>query len=94
MTQAGTPTRLQKTCLGWEQEEVLRCLLDNIDPAVAEDVDALIVFGGDGKVACDRASFPTSVHMLRRLMGNETLVVQSGRPITVMLSRVDAPRVN
>ena len=87
------PTGGQLSCQGWEQEGALRCLLNNLDPAVAEDPDALVVYGGRGKAARDPGSLRATVDALRRLKGDETLVVQSGKPVVVLPSHPDAPRV-
>jgi len=81
------------TCRGWEQEGALRCLLNNLDPAVAEAPGDLIVYGGNGKAARDHASLEQIVTTLRRLGGDETLLVQSGKPVAVLPSHPDAPRV-
>ena len=82
-----------RSCRGWEQEGALRCLLNNLDPAVAEAPDDLIVYGGNGKAARDHASLERIVATLRRLGGDETLLVQSGKPVAVLPSHPDAPRV-
>ncbi|HUY49449.1 MAG TPA: urocanate hydratase [Streptosporangiaceae bacterium] len=87
------PTGSHRSCLGWEQEGVLRCLLNNLDPAVAEDPDALVVYGGRGKAARDEESLRALVGALRRLAGDQTLIVQSGKPVAVLPSHADAPRV-
>ncbi len=81
------------TCLGWEQEGALRCLLNNLDPAVAERPGDLVVYGGRGKAARDWASLDALVGALRRLRADETLLVQSGRPTLVVRSHPGAPRV-
>jgi urocanate hydratase len=80
-------------CLGWEQEGALRCLLNNLSPAVAERPEELIVYGGQGKAARDWRSFHALVETLTRLGGEETLVVQSGKPVAVLSTHADAPRV-
>jgi urocanate hydratase len=89
----GVPTGPNASCLGWEQEGALRCLLNNLDPAVAEDADSLVVYGGRGKAARDPASLRAIVDALQRLKGDETLIVQSGRPVAVLPTHPDAPRV-
>ena len=71
---------------------MLRCLLNNLDPAVAEDPDALVVYGGRGKALRDHAALAATVGALRRLKGDETLIVQSGRPVAVLPTHPDAPR--
>ena len=87
------PTGRGLTCLGWEQEGALRCLLNNLDPAVAERPEDLVVYGGRGKAARDWASLHALVDALRRLRSDETLLVQSGRPALVVGSHPAAPRV-
>jgi urocanate hydratase len=87
------PRGLTLQCRGWEQEGVLRCLLNVLDPAVAEDSARLIVYGGRGRAARSWADVDTLVATLQRLAGDETLLVQSGRPVLVVRSHPDAPRV-
>lgn len=81
------------TCRGWEQEGALRCLLNNLDPAVAERPQDLVVYGGQGKAARDWPSLHALVRSLRRLGSDETLLVQSGKPALIVRSHADAPRV-
>src|SRR4051812_33209487 len=81
------------TCRGWEQEGALRCLLNNVDPDVAERADDLVVYGGRGKAARNWAAFDATVDALRRLESDETLIVQSGKPVAIVPSHDDAPRV-
>jgi len=80
-------------CRGWEQEGVLRCLLNNLDPAVAEDAEALVVYGGRGKAARSPEALAGIVSALERLGPDETLIVQSGKAVTVLPTHEDAPRV-
>ncbi|MFI7127990.1 urocanate hydratase [Nonomuraea sp. NPDC050153] len=80
-------------CKGWEQEGVLRCLLNTLDPAVAEDSARLIVYGGQGRAARSWADVDAIVAALERLGPDETLLVQSGRPVLVLPTHPDAPRV-
>jgi urocanate hydratase len=80
-------------CRGWEQEGVLRCLLNVLDPDVAEDSARLIVYGGRGRAARSWADVDAIVGVLERLAADETLLVQSGRPVLVVPSHPDAPRV-
>ena len=87
------PLGRELTCRGWEQEGALRCLLNNLDPAVAERPEDLIVYGGAGKAARDWESVDALVGALRRLGDDETLLVQSGRAVLVVRSHADAPRV-
>ena len=89
----GAPTGQTLSCLGWEQEGVLRCLLNNLDPAVAEDSEALVVYGGKGKAARDPEALRAIVDTLCRLKSDETMIVQSGRAVLVVKSHVNAPRV-
>jgi len=89
----GAPTGRTLSCLGWEQEGVLRCLLNNLDPAVAEDSEALVVYGGKGKAARDPEALRAIVDTLCRLKSDETMIVQSGRAVLVVKSHVNAPRV-
>ncbi|MEW6509539.1 MAG: urocanate hydratase [Bacteroidota bacterium] len=81
------------SCKGWVQEAALRMLMNNLDPEVAEDPDRLIVYGGTGKAARNWESFDTIVQSLRDLEGDETLLVQSGKPVAIFRTHTDAPRV-
>jgi urocanate hydratase len=81
------------TCRGWEQEGALRCLLNNLDPTVAERPDELVVYGGAGKAARNWECLEATVAALRDLGAGETLIVQSGKPVAVLPSHPDAPRV-
>ncbi len=78
---------------GWLQEAALRCLLNNLDPDVAEDPEQLIVYGGRGKAARDLGSLHAIVRTLERLKNDETLLVQSGKPVGVFQTHEMAPRV-
>ncbi len=78
---------------GWLQEAALRCLLNNLDPEVAEDPENLVVYGGRGKAARDRDSLHAIVRTLERLGNDETLLVQSGKPVGVFTTHEMAPRV-
>jgi urocanate hydratase len=78
---------------GWLQEAALRCLLNNLDPDVAEDPEQLIVYGGRGKAARDLGSLHAIVRTLERLRNDETLLVQSGKPVGVFRTHEMAPRV-
>ncbi|MFZ0376548.1 MAG: urocanate hydratase [Solirubrobacteraceae bacterium] len=88
-----TPQGLDRTCRGWEQEGALRCLLNNLDPAVAERADELVVYGGTGKAARNHECLEAIVGALKDLGNAETLIVQSGRPVAVLPTHPDAPRV-
>jgi urocanate hydratase len=83
----------QLTCKGWPQEAALRMLHNNLDPAVAEHPEDLVVYGGTGKAARDWPSFYAIEHSLRELEADETLLVQSGRPVGVLQTHEWAPRV-
>jgi urocanate hydratase len=80
-------------CKGWIQEAAYRMIKNNLDPEVAEDPDNLIVYGGRGKAARDWNSFNKILETLKILEDNETLLVQSGKPVGVIPSHKDAPRV-
>jgi urocanate hydratase len=80
-------------CRGWEQEGALRCLLNNLDPEVAEDPDALVVYGGRGRAARSPEALAEIVAALERLGPDETLIVQSGKAVAVLPTHADAPRV-
>src|SRR6188768_2171932 len=81
------------SCKGWIQEAALRMLMNNLDPEVAERPDDLVVYGGIGKAARDWPSFDAIVAALRALGNDETLLVQSGKPVGVFRTHADAPRV-
>jgi urocanate hydratase len=81
------------SCKGWPQEAALRMLMNNLDPEVAERPDDLVVYGGTGRAARSWAAFDAIVETLRRLEGDETLLVQSGKPVAVFRTHPDAPRV-
>jgi urocanate hydratase len=80
-------------CRGWVQEAALRMLLNNLDPEVAERPEDLVVYGGTGKAARDWPSLRAIVRTLETLADDETLLVQSGKPVGVLRSHPDAPRV-
>ncbi|HEX6203226.1 MAG TPA: urocanate hydratase [Thermoanaerobaculia bacterium] len=81
------------SCRGWQQEAALRMLMNNLDPEVAERPEELVVYGGSGKAARDWESFEALVATLRRLGDEETMLVQSGKPVAVFASHREAPRV-
>ena len=87
------PRGTELTCRGWEQEAALRMLMNNLDPEVAEDPDHLVVYGGTGRAARSWAAFDAIVRELRALEGDETLLVQSGKPVGVLRTHPWAPRV-
>jgi urocanate hydratase len=81
------------SCKGWPQEAALRMLMNNLDPEVAERPQDLVVYGGIGKAARNWECFDAIVDCLRALEGDETLLVQSGKPVGVFRTHGDAPRV-
>jgi urocanate hydratase len=81
------------TCRGWQQEAALRMLMNNLDPDVAENPDALVVYGGTGRAARSWAAFDAIVRELRALGDDETLLIQSGKPVGVLRTNEWAPRV-
>jgi len=81
------------SCRGWAQEAALRLLMNNLDPEVARDPDHLIVYGGRGKAARSWAAFDRIVESLRTLGNEETLLVQSGKPVGIFPTHAEAPRV-
>jgi len=87
------PRGTEISCKGWQQEAALRMLMNNLDPEVAEAPAELIVYGGAGKAARDWASFDAICATLRRLKDDETLLVQSGKPVGVFETHEMAPRV-
>src|SRR5260370_3124072 len=87
------PRGAQLTCKGWHQEAALRCLMNNLDPEVAEKPDELIVYGGAGKAARNWPAFEAIVRSLQELENDETLLIQSGKPVGVFRTHEYAPRV-
>lgn len=87
------PRGSELSALGWQQEAALRMLQNNLDPEVAEHPDKLVVYGGTGKAARDWRSFDAMVRTLKTLKQDETMLVQSGRPVGVMQTHEWAPRV-
>ena len=81
------------SCKGWLQEAALRMLMNNLDADVAERPDDLVVYGGTGKAARNWECFDAIVRSLRALENDETLLVQSGKPVAVFRTHEDAPRV-
>ncbi|MFF8958982.1 urocanate hydratase [Streptomyces sp. NPDC014894] len=88
-----SPRGTELSALGWQQEAALRMLQNNLDPEVAEHPDRLVVYGGTGRAARDWRSFDAMVRTLRTLKQDETMLVQSGRPVGVMQTHEWAPRV-
>ena len=87
------PRGTKKSCRGWVQEAALRMLMNNLDPDVAERPQDLVVYGGTGKAARDWPSFDAICRTLLSLQDDETLLVQSGKPVGVFRTHGDAPRV-
>ena len=87
------PRGAQISCRGWQQEAALRMLMNNLDPEVAERPEDLVVYGGTGKAARNWAAFDAIVRELRALADDETLLVQSGKPVGVFRTHEWAPRV-
>ena len=88
-----TPTGNTLTCKGWVQEAALRMLLNNLDPDVAERPEDLIVYGGRGKAARNKEALVLIIKALQNLEDDETLLIQSGKPVGVLPTHKDAPRV-
>lgn len=87
------PRGTEISCRSWLQEAALRMLMNNLDPEVAERPDELIVYGGIGKAARNWECYEAIVRCLRELGDDETLLVQSGKPVAVFRTHEDAPRV-
>ena len=81
------------TARSWQTEAPLRMLMNNLDPAVAERPEELVVYGGIGRAARDWDSFDRIVDTLKRLEADQTLLIQSGKPVGVFQTHADAPRV-
>src|SRR6188768_897365 len=87
------PRGTRISCKSWQQEAALRMLMNNLDPDVAERPQDLVVYGGTGKAARNWESFDSIVQTLRALGNDETLIVQSGKPVAVFRTHANAPRV-
>ena len=87
------PRGTEISCKGWQQEAALRMLMNNLDPEVAERPEDLVVYGGTGKAARNWEAFDAIVAALRALENDETLLVQSGKPVAVFRTHAGAPRV-
>ncbi len=87
------PRGRELSCRGWSQEAALRMLMNNLDPEVAERPDDLVVYGGSGRAARSWDCFDAIVRSLRALGDDETLLVQSGKPVGIFTTHADAPRV-
>src|SRR5690349_10775639 len=88
-----TPTGTQLNCKGWIQEAALRMLLNNLNPDVAERPDDLIVYGGRGKAARNFEALDKIIAALKVLENDESLLIQSGKPVGILKTHKDAPRV-
>ena len=87
------PHGTELSCQGWVQEAAMRMLMNNLDPGVAENPDELVVYGGIGKAARNWDSYHTIIATLKTLKNNETMLIQSGKPVAVFRSHENAPRV-
>ena len=87
------PTGTKLNCKGWVQEAALRMLMNNLDPDVAEAPEDLVVYGGTGKAARNWECFEAIVDSLKKLEDDQTLLIQSGKPVAIFQSHKDAPRV-
>src|SRR5207302_10163837 len=87
------PRGSELSCKGWPQEAALRMLMNNLDPDVAERPQDLVVYGGTGRAARSWDAFDAIVASLRSLADDETLLVQSGKPVAVFRTHASAPRV-
>src|SRR5436853_3674509 len=87
------PRGSERTCKGWVQEAAMRMLMNNLDPDVAERPEDLVVYGGTGRAARSWEAFDAIVRTLTTLGNDETLLVQSGKPVGVFRTHEDAPRV-
>ncbi|MGE7919150.1 urocanate hydratase [Viridibacillus sp. NPDC093762] len=87
------PTGSELTCKGWTQEAAMRMLMNNLDPEVAENPDELVVYGGIGKAARNWESYAQIIESLKKLENDETLLVQSGKPVAVFRTYEHSPRV-
>lgn len=87
------PIGTKLTCKGWIQEAAMRMLMNNLDPEVAERPEDLIVYGGSGKAARNWDAYEAIVSSLKNLENDETLLVQSGKPVGIFKTHTNAPRV-
>src|SRR5246127_3874582 len=87
------PRGSERSCKGWHQEAAMRMLMNNLDPEVAEDPDRLVVYGGTGRAARSWEAFDAIVRSLRELENDESLLVQSGKPVGKFRTHDEAPRV-
>src|SRR5579862_8492190 len=87
------PRGRKLSCKGWQQEAALRMLMNNLDPEVAERPEDLVVYGGRGKAARNWDCYHAIVGSLKKLANDETLLIQSGKPIGIFRTHEEAPRV-
>src|SRR6188472_1727509 len=87
------PRGSERTCKGWHQEAAMRMLMNNLDPEVAENPEQLVVYGGTGRAARSWEAFDAIVRSLRELGNDETLLVQSGKPVGKFRTHDESPRV-
>ena len=87
------PRGNELTCKGWHQEAAMRMLMNNLDPAVAENPDQLIIYGGTGRAARSWDAFHAILGALRSLENDETLLIQSGKPVGTFRTFSHSPRV-
>src|SRR5437764_3728093 len=87
------PRGSERTCKGWQQEAAMRMLMNNLDPDVAEDPDRLVVYGGAGRAARNWEAFEAIIRSLRELENDQTLLVQSGKPVGKFCTHDQATRV-
>ena len=88
-----SPRGNEISCKGWHQEAALRMLMNNLDPEVAKDPEHLVVYGGTGRAARSWAAYDAIVKSLRNLANDETLLIQSGKPVGIFKTSESAPRV-
>ena len=87
------PTGTTLSCKNWLSEAAMRMLMNNLDPEVAENPDELIIYGGSGKAARNWECYEKIVESLKSLEEDETLLVQSGKPVAIFKTHSNAPRV-
>ena len=92
-TNIRAPRGNQLSCKGWVQEAAMRMLMNNLDPDVAEEPDKLVVYGGRGKAARNWEAYDKIIECLKKLENDQTLIIQSGKPVGILRSHKDAPRV-
>src|SRR3970040_2165300 len=87
------PVGSKLSCKGWIQEAAMRMLMNNLDPEVAENPEKLIIYGGSGKAARNWECYDAIIKSLKNLENDETLLVQSGKPVGIFKTHLNAPRV-